>query len=81
MDFGICHDAWSSPEYSHLDIEQHDKLEDNVDIKLGDTWNRRHQKRNLSRRLVITITDSKGHKSWLQTRERRMQDQSPAIYG
>ena len=28
-----------------------------------------------------TVTDSKGQKCWLLTQERRMQDQSPAIYG
>ena len=51
----------------------------------------KHQKRNLSRRLIIIITvcnhhdttvvDYKGHKSWLPTQERRMQDQLPARYG
>ena len=28
-----------------------------------------------------TVIDSKGHKSWLPTQERRIQGQSPAIYG
>ena len=52
----------------------------------------RHKKRNLSRRLIITVTvcdhhdditvtDSKGHKSWPPPQERRIQDQSPALYG
>ena len=31
--------------------------------------------------LLFVITDSKGHKSWLPIQERRMQDQSPALYG
>ena len=49
------------------------------------------KKRYLSRRLVIditvgdhydtTVTDSKGHKNWLPTQERRMQDEATAIYG
>ena len=30
---------------------------------------------------VTTVTNYKAHKSWLPTQERRMQDQSPAIYG
>ena len=73
-----------------LALEQHGKLEDSVDIKPGGTWDSRHQKRNLSRRLIInitvcdhhdtTVTHSKGHKRGLPTQERRMQDQSPAIY-
>ena len=84
MDFGMCKNGWSGGEYNHLDIEQHGKLEDSVNIKSGRTW-----KSNLKRRLIIaitvcdhhdaTVTDSKGHKSWLPTQERRMQDQSPAI--
>ena len=71
--------------------EQHGKIEDSVDIKPGGTWDSRHQKMKLSRRLIIAITvcdhhdttatDSKGHKSWLPTQERKVQDQSPAIYG
>ena len=87
----MCKNGWSGPEYNHLDREQHGKLEDSVDIKQGGTWDSRHQKRNLSRMLIITITicehhdttvtDSKGHKCWLPTQERRMQDQLPAIYG
>ena len=86
MHFGMCKDGWIGPEYKHLDREQYGKLEDSVDIKPGGTWDSRHQKRNLSRRLTIAITacdhhdttviDSKGHKSWLPTQERRMQDQS-----
>ena len=54
-------------------------MEDSVDVKPGGTWDSRHQKRNLSRRLIIaitvcdhydtTVTDSKGHKSWLPTQE------------
>ena len=65
-------------------------LTSNQEVPRG-TWDSRHQRRNLSRRLIITITvcdhrdtivnDSKGHKSWLPTQERRMQDQSPALYG
>ena len=27
------------------------------------------------------VTNSKGHNSWLPAQERRMQDQSPALYG
>ena len=78
MDFGMCKNGWSGPEYNHLDREQHGKLEDSVDIKPGCTGdNSRHKKRNLSRRFFITITvcdhydttatDYKGHKSWLPT--------------
>ena len=75
----------------HLYREQHGKLEDSVIIKPGGTWDSRHQKRNLSRRLTIpiivcdyhdtTVTDSNGHKSWLLTQERRMQDKSPTLNG
>ena len=39
-----------------IDREQYGKLEDSVYIKPGGTWNSRHQKRNLSRRLIIVIT-------------------------
>ena len=35
--FGMCKNGWSGPEYNHLDREQHDKLEDSVDIKPGGT--------------------------------------------
>ena len=86
MDLGMCKNGLSGPEQSHLVREQYEKFEDSVDIKPGGTWDSRHQKRNLSRRLIITITvcyhvtDSKGQKSWLPTQERRIQDQSPAIY-
>ena len=89
-DFGMCKNGWSGPEYNQLDREQYGKLcVVSVDIKPGGTWDSRHQKRNLSRRLVIaitvcdhndtTITDSNGHNSWLPTQERMMQDQSPAL--
>ena len=44
MNFGMCKNGWSCPEYNHLDREQHGKLEDS------------DRKRNLSRRLIITIT-------------------------
>ena len=91
MNFGMCKNGWSGPEYDHLDREQYGRLEDSVDIKPGGTLDSRHQKRNLSRRLIIainvsdhhdtTVTDSMGHKSWLPTEERRMQDQSHALYG
>ena len=87
----MCKNGLSGPECNHLDREQHGKLEDSVDIKPEGTWDSRYQKRNLSRRLIITITvcdhrdttvtDFKGHKSWLSTQERMMQDQSPALYG
>ena len=87
----MCMNGWSGPEYNYLDREQHGKLEDSVYIKPGGAWDSRHQNRYLSRRLIITITvcdhldttatDSKGDKSWLPTQERRMQDQSPALYG
>ena len=83
MEFGMCKDRWSCPEYNHLDRGQNGKLEDSVDINTGGTWDSRHLKRNLSRRLIInitvcghydaTVTDSKGHKSWLPTQEGRMQ--------
>ena len=53
-------------------------------------WTVENKRKNLSRRLNITIavcdhhdttvTDSKGHKSWLPTQERGIQDQSPALY-
>ena len=56
MDFGMCKNGWSDTEYNHLDRKQHGKLEDSVDIKPGGTWDSRHQKRNLSRRLIIAIT-------------------------
>ena len=78
--------GWSGPEYNQLDREQYGKLEDCVDIKPGRTRDSRH----LSGRFIIatfcdhydtTVTDSKGHKHWLPTHERSMQDQSPAIYG
>ena len=59
---------------------------DIIDIKPGGTWDSGHQKRNLSRGLIITITvcdhqdttvtDSKGHNSWLPIQERK----SPASY-
>ena len=87
MDFGMCKNGLSGPEYSYLDREQYSKLEGSEEVHTCDST---HQKTNLSRRLIITITvcdhydttvtDSKGHKSWLPTQE-RMQDQSPAIYG
>ena len=73
--------GWNGPEYNHLDRKQHGKFEDSVDIEQGGTWDSTHQKRNLSRRLIImaiTVCDHhghKGHKSWLPTQERRMQDQ------
>ena len=77
IDFGMCKNGWSGPEYNHLDIKQHAKLEDSVDVKPEGTWDSRHQKRNLSRKLIIaitvcdhydtTVTDFKGHKSWLPT--------------
>ena len=88
VDFGICKNGLSGPEYI---ITLYGKLEDNADIKPGGIWDSRHQKRNLSRRLIFTITvcdhhdvivtDCKGHKSWPATQERRLQDQSPALYG
>ena len=91
MDFGIYKYGWSGPEYNQLDREEFGKLEDSDDIKRGGTWDNIYQKRNISRRLIIaitvcdqhytTVTNSKGHKSWLPTLERRTQDQSSAIYG
>ena len=51
MDFGMCKNGWSGPEYNNLDREQH-----GVDIKPGGTWGSIHQNRNLSRRLMIVIT-------------------------
>ena len=59
----MCKNDWSGPEYNH-------QLEGSVDIKPGGTWDNRHQKRNLSRRLITiivcdhydtTVTDPKGH--------------------
>ena len=47
MDFGMCKNGWSCPEYNNIDREQHGKWEESVDIKLGGTWDSRHQKRNL----------------------------------
>ena len=35
MDFEVCKNGWSGPEYNHLDREQRGKLEDSVDIKPG----------------------------------------------
>ena len=76
MGFRMCKNGCSG-----LDRKQHGKLEDNVDVKPGSTWySRHHQKTNLSRRQIITITvcghhhdttvtDSKGYKSWLKTEE------------
>ena len=55
IDFGMRKDGWSGPEYSHLDREQCGKLEDCVESTQEGTWDSRHQKRNLSRRLIITI--------------------------
>ena len=82
MDFGMCKNGWSDPEYIHLYREQCGKLEDGLDIQPGGTLDSRHQKINLSSRLVIAITvcdhhdttdtDYKGHKSWIPTQERRM---------
>ena len=80
MNFGMHKNGWSGPEYNHLDRKQHGKLEDSVDINPGGTWDSRHQKRNLSRRLIIaitvcdhdtTVTDSKGHKSLLPTQGKK----------
>ena len=75
----------------NIDREQPGKLEDRVDIKPRGICDCSHQKRNLSMIFIIanticyhhdtTVTDSKGHKSWIPTQERRMQDQSPALYG
>ena len=66
------------------------KLEDSVDSKPGGTWDSRYQNRNLLRRLIITftlcdhhdttVTDSKGHKSWLSTRECRVGARSIFYY-
>ena len=52
----MCKNGWSGPEYNHLDRGQHGKLEDSVDIKPGGTWDSRHQKKNLSRRLIIAMS-------------------------
>ena len=41
------------------------KFEESVHIKPGGTWNSRHQKRT-SDHYDPTVTDSKGHKSWLK---------------
>ena len=56
MDFGMCKNDWSGPEYNHPDREQHGKLEDSVDNKLGGTWHSRHQRKDLSRIFIIIIT-------------------------
>ena len=39
-DFGISKNGVA--QNSHLDREQHGKVEDNVDIKPGGTWDSRH---------------------------------------
>ena len=44
---GMCKNSWCGPECNHLDREQHGKLEDNVDIKPGSTWDSIYQKRNI----------------------------------
>ena len=41
MDFGMCKNGWSGPEYNHLDREQHGKFEDSVEVKPGCTWDSR----------------------------------------
>ena len=56
MYFEMCNNSRSGPQYNHLDRERYGKLEDSVDFKPGDTWDSRHQRRNISRRLIITIT-------------------------
>ena len=72
----MCKNGWSGPEYNlYLDRAW----------KIGpkDTWDSRHQNRNLSRRFIhhdTTVIDSKGHKSWLPTQESRTQDQSPVLH-
>ena len=37
MDFGMCRCGWSGLEYSNLDREQYEKLEDSIGIKPGGT--------------------------------------------
>ena len=91
MVHGFCARMVGVPQNLFTLIENSMKNWKNVNIKPGDTWKSRHQKGNVSRRLIVaitvcdnydsTVTDSKVHKSWLPTQERRMQDQSPAIYG
>ena len=57
-------------------------LEDSVDIKpevLGIV--KRGIFQGVCDHYDTTVTDSKRHKSWIPTQERRMQDQSHAIYG
>ena len=69
-------------EHRHLIREQYETFEDSVEINPGCTWDSIHLNSNLSSRLIVTVcahydttvTDSKGYKSWLPTRERRMQD-------
>ena len=78
------------PCYKFSETKNYYCWSNSVDIKPGGTWDSIHQKKNLSRRLSIditicdhyntTVSDSKGHKSWLPT-QRWMQDKSPAIYG
>ena len=77
----------------HLDRKQYGKMEDSVTSKqevLGTADIKRgiFQGDSLSPLQFVIIViplslilDSKGHKRWLPTQERRMQDQSPDIYG
>ena len=38
MDFGMCKNDWSGPEYDHLDSERYRRLKYSVDIKPEGTW-------------------------------------------
>ena len=79
MDFEMCKNGWSGPEYNHLDREQPAKLEYSVEIKPGGTWTvgiKRGivQGDSLSPLLFViimidtTVTDYKGYQSCLPTR-------------
>ena len=47
MDFGMCKNGWSAPEYNHLGREKYGKLEDSVDIKPEGTWDSRSKEESL----------------------------------
>ena len=84
MDFGICKNGWSGPEYNTMKnrktvLKSNQEVLGTVDIKIeifqGDS------PFIVCDHYDTTVTDSKGHKSWLPTKERTIKDQSPAIYG
>ena len=80
----MCKNGWSGPEYNHLDSEQYGKLEDSVDIKPEGTWDTKRgifQGDSLSPLLfVIIMIPLSLILRDTRAQERRMQDQSPALY-